>query len=122
MTRKVYTRSDFLRLAKIFVFVAFILVIGVYALIRSLPYSKGPSITVLYPIDGMEISTSTIEILGRVDRVNELYVNGYPISIDEQGNFSMILVTQNGLNLLDIKGKDQFDRTTETLIRYYGKI
>jgi len=88
------------------------LIIVAYAVSRSLDYAKGPSIEISNPQNGITATSTTIEITGRALRVNEIFLNGNPILIDENGNWNETIILFPGLNKLTILGKDQFNRQT----------
>ena len=110
------TRTQFIRGIKIGgITVAAMLIIG-YGAWRSFNYARGPAIEVFQPKDGSAISASTIEVIGRADRVNSLSVNGMSVSLDEKGNFRENLVVFPGVNIITLDAKDQFGRATEKQI------
>jgi hypothetical protein len=110
------TRTQLIRNLKIGIIVLAALIIASYGAWRSLDYARGPVITVFQPIDGSMIASSTAEIIGRADRVNDLTINGRPISLDEQGNFKETLIVFPGVNIITLDAKDQFGRSTEKQI------
>jgi hypothetical protein len=114
------TRSTTLRLIKIAAIALIAIIIISYAIWRSLNYARGPKIDINSPISGAVITSTTTEIIGQVERAHDLYINNGLISIDEQGHFKQIIVIFPGVNRISIKAKDQFDRTTETILEVVG--
>ncbi len=92
-----------------------------YAIWRSLNYARGPHIDIFEPANGSATTTNTITVRGRSERINNLTLNGNPIFIDEQGNFSEVIILFSGINRLTIAGRDQFGRDTQTRIEVVGK-
>ena len=110
------TRTQYIRYIKIGIIAIAVLIIVSYGAWRSLDYARGPAITIFQPVNGSTAASSTIDILGRADRVNSLTINGSPISLDESGNFKETLIVFPGVNMITLSAKDQFGRATEKQI------
>ena len=115
MTRE--TTKRLLTAGSIIIVVA---IIAGYAYFASSGLIDGPSITVTSPSGGSSgniinanVSTSTIIIAGIAKRVNSLILDGRPIVIDPQGNFSQTLLLFPGYNVETMQGQDRFGRTTQ---------
>ena len=115
-------RTAWLRLIKFGTVCIVAILIVVYAISRSLSYTKGPRINIFQPIDGSSIGASTVTIQGRADRINTLYLDGSPISMDEQGTFSEMITVFPGSNIVTLSAHDQFGRNTQALIHLFGTI
>ena len=116
------TRSKFSKLLRIGLFVLVAVIVVGYATFRSLPYVRGPVINIFQPVNGSTISSTTVEIVGRAERVNAISINGNPISIDESGNFKETLVVFKGMNFITIVAQDQFKRVEKTVLTIRGAI
>lgn len=99
-----------------------IIIIVIYAIWRSLNYISGPSIDIFQPIDGSAISSTTVTIIGRANRVNSLLLNGKTIFIDEAGNFTETIIVFPGLNVVTFTAKDQFGRTDTEQLQLVGTL
>jgi hypothetical protein len=114
------TRTSYIRILRIAVAVIVIGLIASYAIWRSLNYARGPAITIFEPVNGSTVNSSTIEIKGRADRVNELIMNGQTISIDEKGGFDQTIVIFPGTNKITFTANDQFGRSTQKELDIVG--
>jgi hypothetical protein len=114
------TRTAFQRMLKMLAISAFVVIIVGYAVWRSLNYARGPSILVTEPLNGSTVSTSVIDVKGQALRVNTITLNGRPISVDQQGNFSETVIVFPGLNVLTIEAGDQFNRHVKTELQIFG--
>lgn len=74
---------------------------------------RGPHIKITEPIDGETYATTTVPIKGIASRIQKITLNGRPMVIDEQGNFSEILILFPGYNRILLVGEDRFGHTTE---------
>jgi hypothetical protein len=110
------TRTQYIRMLKLGAIVLAALVIIGYAAWRSLNYARGPEIEIFQPENGSTAASSTIDIIGRADRVNSLMVDGRSISLDQQGSFKDTLVVFPGVNIIAFDATDQFGRSTEKQI------
>ena len=116
------TRTSIIRLIRLSLLGLLMLFVVGYAVSRSVNYARGPKITLFEPINGSTIATSTITIRGRVDRINNLLLNGNPFSINEAGDFNQTVIVFNGLNIFTLSAHDQFGRGTETELRIFGTV
>jgi hypothetical protein len=92
-----------------------------YALFNSRIFIKGPQLTVISPIDGTSLFEKKISISGNTFNTSFISVNDRAISIDEQGNFEVPILLQDGYNQVVIKAHDKFDRqVTQTLDLVYN--
>ena len=98
------------------------LIIGLYALSRSLNYIHGPRIEIFQPINGSAIASTTVTIIGRADRVNSLSLDGKTVFIDEAGNFKETILLFHGLNIVTFTAEDQFGRTTQNKLQLVGAL
>lgn len=114
------TRTRFAKLLRITITIAVILIVIAYAGYRSLAYLRGPQIYVFQPISGSSIASTTITIIGRVDRVNSLSLNDNPLQVDEQGNFKQTIIVFPGVNIISLEATDQFHRSTKTALQLFG--
>jgi len=108
------------KVAKISGIALIVLIIGAYAVWRSLNYARGPEIDIISPIQGASITTSTTDIIGKIQRAVNVSLNGRAINIDEQGNFKETLIVFRGTNILTFEAKDQFERSIKSELRLYG--
>ena len=117
-----FTRTTNLRLLRIGIAVVLTLVIVGYALSRSLNYARGPTIQIISPANYSGVSSSTVTITGKADRINDLTLNGGAISVDQQGNFSETVIIFPGLNKLNFVAYDQFKRSIQKELDLVGKV
>ena len=115
-------RTTSLRLIKIGIACIVGILIVIYAISRSLEYSRGPSITIFQPSNYTTIAASIGSIEGRADRVNMLTLNGQTISMDEQGHFKETITIFPGSNEITLHAEDQFKRSTETILHITGSV
>lgn len=115
------SRTQNLRLLKVFSLAVIILGIVVFAIIKSLNYAKGPDIHILEPNDGFSTSSTTIKISGIAYRINKITLNGTPIDIDELGNWNERVIILPGLNKITIRAEDQFQRTVTRKLDIVGQ-
>lgn len=115
------TRSRFIRLLRLIAIIVVAAILVGYAIWRSFAYARGPVINVFQPISGSTVSSTTMEIVGRADRVSSLTLDGNPISIDEAGNFSETIAVFAGTNMITLDATDQFGRSVEKMIEVVGQ-
>jgi hypothetical protein len=101
------------RVTKIALAVFFLLVVG-YAYFEGRALLWGPKIV----IDGrvMETSEPFISIEGRAERIASLSMNGTPIAVTEEGEFSEPYALTPGYNKITLEARDRFGKTDERSI------
>ncbi|MEA2715421.1 MAG: Glucodextranase, domain [Candidatus Parcubacteria bacterium] len=114
------TRTTVIRYFRAMAFVVIAGIIVAYAIWRSLNYARGPVIVIFEPPNGSAIASSSVEILGRAERVSSLSLNGDMISVDESGNFKELVVVFPGLNKVTFLAHDQFGRNTRLELDLVG--
>jgi hypothetical protein len=106
-----FTRRTTIRIIRAFLISLFSLCIIAYAVWRSFNYARGPSIDIYQPQNGAGIASSTVDIVGKAERIKALKLNGSEISIDEKGNFKQTIIVFPGMNIITLEAKDQFGRS-----------
>ena len=101
------------RLTKI-ILVAFFVLILAYAYFEGRTLLYGPVIT----IDGrvMEVSEPLVSIAGRAERIATLSMNGTPIPVTENGDFSEPYALTPGYNRIVLEARDRYGKTTERTV------
>ncbi len=95
---------------KIILVVSAILFLGGYFLYQGRGYLFGPQIFIESPKIGEVVSTSYIEVKGRVLNISSLSLNGRQIFTDEHGVFSEGLLLARGYNIIELTATDKFGR------------
>lgn len=97
-----------------------IIVVG-YAFFNSRIFIQGPQLIINSPIDGKSMENKKIGVVGKTLNTSYISINDRSISIDEQGNFDVPILLQDGYNQIVIKAHDKFDRqVTKTLHLVYN--
>ena len=102
---------DLRKQLEIYLFAALLLATLMYGTWRAYPLIAGPHVSITAPTDGATVASTTFTITGRVSRVKNIEIQGRPIPIDKDGNFSEILVAQEPYTILSIKATDFYDKT-----------
>ena len=106
------------KLLRISIIVAVFLVLFGYTLFTSHSLISGPEIIVSEPMSGSSISTSSVVIKGRALHIQDISLDGRPLIIDKEGNFSETILLASGYNANLISAKDKFNRTTEYKLEF----
>ena len=80
--------------------------IVLYAYNRSRSIIEGPRILVDTPLSGEIATTSLITIRGTIAHAKEITLDGRPIFIDTDGQFSEQLLLMEGYNIIELVAKD----------------
>lgn len=117
-----FTRSTTIRFLEISTAVVMAVLILIYIIWRSLNYIRGPKIDIFEPLNGSQITSNYFLLKGQAYRINNLLLNGSPLTIDEFGHFEKNIGTLQGINILTFEGKDRFGRMTKNNITLLGDI
>ena len=115
------SRTEIIRLTKTLLVFFLIIIVAVFVIFRSLNYLKGPNVRIDSPANGSIVTSRSIQISGNAQRINKITLNGFPISIDEQGNWKENLIIFDGLNKITINVEDQFGRKTSKKLDIIGQ-
>ncbi len=72
-----------------------------------------PSVNVSTPKENETVSSTLILVSGTTNPENVVYVNNFPVSVDENGNFKKSISVFSGKALINIKVVNRFNKTTE---------
>lgn len=86
-----------------------IIIIG-YTYFQTKNLLGGPVLSVYYPVSGMTVNKSLIEVRGFVKNVSFLKLNDRQIYADEEGKFSEQLLLSYGYNIIKLEVEDKFER------------
>lgn len=106
-------RDGIKKILKIGLFLIFISIVIVYSFFSFRDYISGPQIIIHEPINGSNISTSTVSLKGQALHIQNLTINNRPMVIDTEGNFEETLLLSPGYNVSVISANDKFKRTIE---------
>jgi hypothetical protein len=93
-------------------FISLLVILAVlYGCFRAYPLIAGPAIKIYNPHDGDTVASTTFELSGEVKRVKEITINGRPIPIGTDGNFTEIMIAQYPYSILVITATDFYGAT-----------
>jgi hypothetical protein len=112
---------DLRKQLEMYLFGTLLIIAILYGGWRAYPLIAGPHITINSPSDGETVSSTTFQISGRVSRVKNIEIQGRPIPIDKDGNFTEILVAQAPYTNIIIYATDFYDKTVLKTLRVVPK-
>ena len=99
------------------IIIVFFVGLGFFYLYRELSiFISNPRLVIMEPLDNFSIEEKTIKVEGITEKDSKLFINSQQIIVDENGNFSEVLVLQNGLNKIAVKAVSRFDKESEKII------
>lgn len=81
-----------------------------------------PSVSITSPTDNQVISSTYIVVSGKTNPENVVYVNSFPVSVNDDGSFKKIISVFTGVNTIQIKVVNRFDKVTEKTIQVNVKM
>lgn len=97
-----------------------ILVTVGYGVFQARTFITGPSLTVLHPAPGATIKGATYEVRGATDHATHVTLNGRPVSLSVNGNFTETLVTPDGYGTFIIEVTNRFGQSVYEQIEIVG--
>lgn len=99
------------------IIIVFFVGLGFFYLYRELSiFISNPRLVIIEPLDNFSIKEKTTKVEGITEKDSKLFINSQQIIVDENGNFSEVLILQNGLNKIVVKAISRFDKESEKII------
>ena len=92
-----------------------------YGAFRIYPLLSGVQVIIYTPKDFEEVSTSTFVISGKALRANEIEIQGRPILIDKNGNFSETLVSLYPYTIITVEATDKYGGKVSKILKVIPK-
>lgn len=74
-----------------------------------------PSVSVSGPRENEILKSTLVEVSGSTNSENVVYVNNFPVSVDDNGNFKKIISVFPGKIQITIKVVNRFNKSTEII-------
>ncbi len=106
-------------LKKVLSTASIVLIVGIiafYAYYQSRAIIAGPQIFITEPQHGATATSSLLIIRGVAIHTTEITLQGRPIFIDLQGNFSEELLLADGYNIIELTAKDTQGRQVKKVL------
>ncbi|MEA3249804.1 MAG: helix-turn-helix domain-containing protein [Patescibacteria group bacterium] len=91
--------------------------IGAYFVGAAQRLTAPPQVTVSSPRDGLVTFDRSLVVAGRTEREVSLLINGKPVNIDGEGNFSDKLDLHDGLNVIEVVATKKHGKETKVTRR-----
>ncbi len=94
-------------------FVSFLLIfVGVVYFYQEVSrFSKTPSLVITHPLDKTIINNSSVKVSGIAEKRSQILINEQPVAVNQAGEFYQTINLQPGLNQLEIKAINKFNRS-----------
>ncbi len=116
------TRYSTKKIVRISIFFLVVATVSSYAIFASHDFIIGPTISVTEPQNGSTVSTPTVKIIGKVERIKDISLNDRLITIDDVGNFNETVLMAPGYNIFIIKVHDKFGRSKDYRLELVYKV
>jgi cytoskeletal protein RodZ len=94
--------------------ITILIVFGLFLLYREInSFANSPSLIILSPQNNIQTDENSIYVEGLTDKDVYLYINGQSIFVGDDGRFKEKLTLQSGLNTINVKAVNKFDKETE---------
>lgn len=77
----------------------------------------GAPLSVRMVKDGTTVADPFLPITGNAKHAKQVHINGRPVTIDQEGNFSDGVILSPGYNVVTISQKDKFGNQKEKVVR-----
>lgn len=72
-----------------------------------------PQLSISSPVDNAKMTASTLDVKGKTDSENKIFVNGDEVPVGEGGEFETIISLKVGINKIVIKAINNYQKLTE---------
>jgi cytoskeletal protein RodZ len=86
---------------------------GLFLLYREInSFANAPSLVIFNPQNNIQVEGNSVYVEGITDKEALLFINGQSILVGDDGRFKENLTLQSGLNTINIKSVNKFDKET----------
>jgi len=79
-------------------------------------FANSPRLVILNPQSGSDVSGNAVSIEGVTDKDSEVFINGQPILVNDDGKFRENVTLQSGVNAISVKSINKFEKeSVETI-------
>lgn len=97
--------------------VAVLVLAGLILLWREIgSFASTPLLVVLSPENNSEVKGNFTVVSGVTDKDDSLYINNQPVLVGDDGKFQENLTLQSGVNVINVKAVNKFNKTTSQTI------
>jgi cytoskeletal protein RodZ len=82
---------------------------------------KNPMLTINDPKNNTKVEDDNVIIAGATDPGNKVFINGFEIAPNPDGNFKEKVSLQDGTNIIKVLAKSRLEKTTETELSIVSK-
>ncbi len=105
------------------ILIVFFIGLGFFYLYRELNmFISNPRLVIMEPLNNFVTEEKTIKVEGETEKDSKLYINNQQIIVDENGKFSESLILQPGLNTINVRSVNRFDKSSEKTLTGEAKI
>lgn len=73
-------------------------------------FSAPPSLKIISPQENEKVTTDSVVVAGESDKEAEVFINGQPVFVDEEGNFREQIILNAGVNPIEILARNKIGR------------
>ena len=116
------TRYETKKIIKLVSYVLVVLILAGYTLFATHDLLLGPEVVIIQPNNINSFATSSITIVGKAKRSQNITLNDKSITIDEMGNFRETTLLAKGYNVFKITATDRLKRKVEYRLEYINTL
>lgn len=83
-----------------------------YVYVKFRDFVSEPRLTIMDPVNGSRVSESSVLVRGISERDSRVFINGEPVLVDENGNFSEFVSLHLGANDITVSASNRFSKKT----------
>lgn len=73
-------------------------------------FSAPPSLKIISPQENEKVTTDSVVVAGESDKEAEVFINGQPVFVDQEGNFREQIILNAGVNPIEILARNKIGR------------
>jgi cytoskeletal protein RodZ len=101
-------------------FLVFLTILFLYREIGS--FTDAPRLVILSPTQNAEVGSDSIEVWGRTDKDVRIFINDQSVLVNDDGNFKEKVGLQAGINNINIRAINRFDKEAKEQITVKANI
>ncbi|MFA4880180.1 MAG: RodZ domain-containing protein [Candidatus Doudnabacteria bacterium] len=73
-------------------------------------FSAPPSLKIISPQENEKVTTDSVVVAGESEKEAEVFINGQPVFVDQEGNFREQIILNAGVNPIEILARNKIGR------------
>jgi len=75
-------------------------------------FNSNPQLVITNPINGSSVQSSSVDVAGKTEKLALVYINNNSVLVNENGDFNTNITLKKGVNIINVRVRNKFDKET----------